>query len=224
MKKSGIFLLVFLIISLLSNIIIDAQGLDESGLPPELGRVEKLRNATEQLTEEETREAYLKQEWVKILEKSKAGRVLLFISDIFKILSPVFKLFTGVEYSLSWLFFLSLGAWIAIVIIIYKPVKKLFQANKWVSFGIAVIVATLGAQFGVIQMIISFFLPLLKNKWIITLSIIIGALLVYFYSSLIDTFGKALKEQTKKEDEERREQKSKTAEKLHDIEIKATGV
>jgi hypothetical protein len=37
-------------------------------------------------------------------------------------------------------------------------------------------------------------------------------------------FGNSLKEKKKKEDEERREDKSKTLEKIHDIELKGSGL
>src|SRR3989344_4944898 len=56
---------------------------------------------------------YIKQEWDTFLEKYQIGKMILFVSDIFKALSPLFKIFIGFEYSLSWVFFLSLGVWLS---------------------------------------------------------------------------------------------------------------
>ena len=147
---------------------------------------------------------------------------MLAISNIFKILSPVFKLLIGIEYSLSWLFFLSLGAWIAIVILIYKPIRNFLQVSNWVTLAIAIIIPTIGSQFGALQMAVSFFTPLFKNLWSIITTIIVIAILIYAYSAVMDHFGKSVKESLKKEREERREQKAKTVEKIHDITIKTT--
>jgi len=217
MKKAGtlcLFLLALLIINLFVASLAIAEEIDpETGLPV----------TVKNLTDKEVREAYLKGEWTKILENNAVGKVILFISDLFKILSPVFKILIGIEYSLSWLFFLSLFAWIFVVVLIYGPTKNVFQANKWIALAIAIIIPTIAAQFGTIQIIVSFFIPLFKNKWIIIISVIIAAVLIYLYYLFMKKFGKALEEKRKKEDEERREQKAKTTEELHDIEIKATG-
>jgi len=217
MKKAGIislFLLTLLIINFILVAETKAEEIDEeTGLP---STIKNISDVGKSLTDEEARNQYLKQEWTK-------NKVVLFISNLFKLLSPVFKILIGVEYSLSWLFFLSLGAWIAVVILIYKPTKNIFQANKWVALAVAIIIPTIAAQFGTIQIIVSFFIPLFKNKWIIIITIIVAAILIWIYSLFMKSFGKALEERAKKEDEERREQKAKTVEKLHDIELKASG-
>ena len=224
MKKVGIlslFLLTLLIISLILVAETKAEEIDEeTGLP---STIKNISDVGEKLTDKEARNQYVKQEWTKILEKNSVGRVLLSISNLFKLLSPVFKIIIGVEYSLSWLFFLSLFAWIFVVILIYKPTKNIFQANKWVALAVAITIPTIAAQFGIVQIIVSFFIPLFKNKWIIIITIIAAAILLWIYSLFMKSFGKALEERIKKENEERREQKAKTAEKLHDIETKATG-
>ncbi len=220
MKKLGVLLLL-LVISLFS-ILVQAQ---DASLPPEVEKIqdvgESFSSAGKNLTDEELRDEYLKQEWSKILEKSNAGRFLLAISNVFSILSPVFKLLIGMEYELSWLFFLSLGVWIAIVIIIYKPVRNFLQVSNWVAFGISVIIPTIGAQFGTLQIFVSFFTPLFKNLWSTITTIIVIAILIYAYAAVIDHFGKSAKESLKKEREQRREHKAKTVEKIHDIIIKA---
>ena len=54
-------------------------------------------------------EGYLTQEWGKILEENKVGKFFSGISDFFKNFNFVFNFVFGIEYSLSWLFFLSLA-------------------------------------------------------------------------------------------------------------------
>lgn len=220
MKKAGILLLIFLLLSLFLNVVVKAQD----PLPPELeSGVEKIQNVSEKLSDEDARKEYLKQEWTKILESKWWGKMILGIGVVFGALSPVFKLLIGIEYSLSWLFFLSLGAWIAIVVIIYEPAKNLIQTSGWVSFGIAAVVATLGAQLGTIQMALNLFLPLFKNLWSTLTTILVVIILIYAYSSVMKYFGEKMKEDIKRENEQRREQKAKTVEQIHDIEIKAHG-
>ena len=160
---------------------------------------------------------YIKQEWDSFLEKSQIGQIILFVSDIFKALSPLFKVFIGVEYSLSWIFFLSFGIWLLVFILIYKPVKELLNTNLGTTFLISIIIPTIAAQVGTIKMILDFLTPLWDGSLKILISIFIVILLLLLYGFFINLFGKRFK----KEDEKRREEKAKLVEKLHDIEIKA---
>jgi len=226
-KKSraiGIILISFLILNIFiiaNSYVIPAQVDPGSGLPVEISGITE---ATEKLSQKEQRQEYLKKEWTKILEKKAIGRAILFVGKLFELLSPVFKILIGVEYSLSWIFFLSLGAWIFILFLIYTPAKYIFQANKWVALAIAVIIPTIAAQTKIIPTMIGFFLPLLSNKWMIMLSFGIGFIIIEVYYQVLKVIGAKLKEKTKKEDEERREQKAATTEKLNDIRIRGTKV
>jgi len=175
----------------------------------------------EGITDEDVRSEYLKQEWSKILEKTAVGRTLLTISGVLAGLSPIFMFLVGVEYSLSWFFFLSLGLWIVIFIIIYKPVKAIFQTSWWITFIIAFIITALGARLGAIPKFLEYLSPLVTNKWIALLAVVIGIALVYAYSLFMKTFGKAMKAKLKKEKVARREQKAATAEKINEVQIKA---
>ncbi|MBI2632192.1 hypothetical protein HYW75_04260 [Candidatus Pacearchaeota archaeon] len=224
MKKrliSNLAVIIFITIFLFSYLS-KAQLEDQLG---ELqGNVEKVQDVSDNLSTSDQRTEYLKQEWTKILERTQVGRFLLGISSILKALSPAFKFLIGIEFSLSWLFFLSLGVWIAIVVIIYKAVKEPFQMKGWISLAIAIIIPTISAQFGMIVKTVSFFVPLFKNKWIILGSILITIILLYIYSLFMKTIGKKIKEKTKRENEERREQKAETLEKLEDIELRSRGI
>lgn len=166
---------------------------------------------------------YLKQEWTKILQTKQWGIFILGIGSVFEALNPVWKILIGIEYGLSWLFFLTLLFWIAIVRIIYDPLKNILQFEWWSSLGIALIIPAFAARFDIFENFVGFFIPLFTNKWIIIISVIIGGLVVYLYHMFLEKFGAALKEKYKKEKEELREQKAQTVEKLHDIEIKSSG-
>lgn len=215
-RKKSSFILIALIFSILLSNFIQAQE-----VPPEF---EQIQNVTEQLSEKETRNQYLKQEWTKILEKTIIGKIVLYISDLFKITSPVWKLLIGIPYTLSWLFFISLFIWVFIVFIIYKAIKEPFQFPWWASLGIAIIIPTLGAQTGIIQQIITTLSPspIFKNKWTILIAIALFIVLLYLYNIFMKKWGKHFAAIIKKEQEALREQKAKTAEKIHDIEIKSS--
>ncbi len=221
-RKLVLKLSVILILLIVFSFITKAQLEDQIGELQD--KVEKIQDIKEKISNEDIRTEYLKQEWSKLLEKTKTGRFLLGISSIFKALSPIFKFLIGLEYSLSWLFFLSLGTWIAVVVIIYNAIKNPFQTKGWIAWTIAIIIPTISAQFGIIVKFVSFFIPLFKNKWIILGSILIAIILLYIYSLFMKSIGKTIREKIKKEDEERRELKAQTLEKITDIELKSKGL
>ena len=215
-----VWVIIFILGILLLSFIAKQVSSEEGDIPTDKD-TEKIVNLTEHLSEEDSRNEYLKQEWTKILEKSKIGKVLLGIFAIFKALSPVFKVLIGIEYSLSWLFFLSFGFWIAIVIIIYKPAKCVFQAKWWIALPIALIVSTFAARAGIISKTVDLFVPLFTNYWIIIIAIFIAIILMIVYSKFMKSLGKKMEEKMKKENEERREIKAQTVEKINDLEIKS---
>ena len=215
MKKR---ILGLLILSILISSLIIVQAPDYSDISDS---ADKLPQDPDELKEfGENRTSYLKQEWTKILEKSPIGRVMLKISNLFQALNPVWKVFIGLEYSPSWIFFLTLGLWIVVAILIYQPIENIIGFNRWVSLGIAIIIPTLAAQFGTFEKIIESLGFLFKNKWLIGLTIIIVIALTYVYNRFIKEFGEKLKAIEKKEHEKIREQKADTVEKIHDIKIK----
>ena len=224
MKKSHKILLSLLALAAFLSLLLilnNIQAQDEPipgmplGLTPE---------KVDTIAENVQNESYLKQEWGKILEKSQFGKFILGISSVLQALSPIFKLLLGIEYSLSWFFFIALGIWITVFIIIFNPIKEIFEGNNWVSIGIAFIIPTLAAQFGTIAMLTNMLVPLITNPWLVWCVIIVVAVLLWLYIQFMETYGEKLKEQNKKEDEERRERKANTIEKIHDIEMKGAGI
>ena len=164
---------------------------------------------------------YLKHEWTNILERSSAGRFLLGVNKIFVALSPIFKLIIGVEYSLSWYFFLSLFLWFFIFIIIYHTLKDIILLNGWMVIGIGFIIPTLAARFDSFGKTVDFLAGFVDNIWLVISLILIMIAIIYFYEAFMNSFGKAMKKKMNKDIEKRRELKAKTVEELHDIELKA---
>jgi len=213
-SKIWCFVFLFLVFSAVLVSGLEAsdirEGLEESAV---VGGIEKI-------TDEEARSDYLRQEWGKLLENTTVGQALLFVSGVLAGLSPIFLFLIGVEYSLSWFFFLSLGLWIVIFIIIYRPAKAMFPAHWWTASIIALFITAIAARVGVIPRFLDYLSPLVTNKWIALLAVVIGIVIVYVYSLFMKAFGKVLNAKLKKEKEARREQKADTAEKISDIKIK----
>jgi len=202
MKK--VLMLLFLGILLVS--FVSAAGLPET--PSEL---------------EDRATDYLSHEWTDFWEKSGIGRFFLGVSDIFEALSPIFQSFIGVEYSLSWLFFLSLTFWFVCVIVIYQGVRKGLQFDWWIALAVGILIPALAAQFDTFEKFVILWIPLLKNFWTVLLVFIAVVFLVLLYYAFMSAFGKTMKAKNKKETEERREGKAKRMEKIHDIKLRGAG-
>jgi uncharacterized membrane protein len=166
----------------------------------------------------QTSESYLRQEWTKLLNKSASGRALLMINTI---LSPVFKLMVGFDYSLSWIFTIALFIWIVVFILISKVARNIFETKEWVGWIISAIIPTLAGQAGTIKSLSEMIAPIFTNPWIIVLAILVTVILLVLYSKIMKRWGAQLKEAKKKEDESRREEKAKLVEKINDVRIDA---
>jgi len=213
-KKIGA--IVFLLLLSFSIVIAQSDGIP---FEDEVGQIEDIVDKGEDFQESDDKREYLKQEWTSILEKSGSGRILLGISKILNAFSPAFKFFLAIEYSLSWIFFITLFFWLATFFIIFDAGNNMFEGKGWVSAGIAAIIPTIAAHAGVFSSVIDFFSVLFTSKWPIIITIIIAIILLVLYHKLM----KNLKIKFKKETEIRREQKAKTTEKIHDITIKGSG-
>ena len=120
MKKSGFLILVsLLLINIFLVNLVYAQVGNLDDLQQGVDKIEDVRDKvpTNQDEAKDVTTNYLKQEWTKIFEKNQFGRFILGIGKIFELLSPTFKLLVGLEYSLSWLFFLSLGLWLSVIFV-----------------------------------------------------------------------------------------------------------
>jgi hypothetical protein len=212
-KLSVLFFVLLLLISFASAQFGNVENTVEE-LEDNLDNVEEFLDSPE----EEAKE-YLRRERTKFLESSKGGRFILGVSNLFNNLSPVFKIIIHVEYSLSWLFFLSLGLWIAFVFVFYLTIKDVIIKNSLINFLIAIVSATLISQFGGLQRIIELTLPLFESAIVAIIFSVLIMVLVYIYSLFSESFREKLKEKFKENKEERRERKAEISEEIHDIEI-----
>ena len=219
MKK--ILILFFILILVVSFAFAQLDGLDSA-----VNQLEQGRDKVDAVIDNPNEAArdYLTQEWTKILEKNDFGKFILGVGKIFESLSPVFELLIGIEYSLSWLFFLSLVFWIAIVIIIYQAVRSGLQFKWWIALGISIIIPAIAAQFDSFERFSNLWVPLLKNFWSVFILFLIIILLIAIYSVFMNNFGKALKFRNEKDTKSRIKEKEKLLEKIYDIELKGRGV
>jgi len=101
---------------------------------------------------------YLTQEWTKILETKEWGKGILATKDLLIKANPLFKIILGVEFELSWLFFLVLFLWIVLFIYVYRT----FHLYGFFSEGIGIMISFL------IMVIISTMrIPLIIGEWIV---------------------------------------------------------
>ena len=171
--------------------------LEETG-----GKIEKATETVESLSDT-GRSEYLKQEWKKILGKSKFGEIVLSISNFIGKLNPFFKAVLGVEYSLSWLFVFAVMIWIILFVIIYPILDSLIN-KKLISFIASFAVVSLVGLSGVIRKAVELLSFALKNKWLVWASFAITIIIVI----VIIAFGGGLKKIIQKEKEEAAKRKT----------------
>ncbi len=182
----------------------------ETGLPKQLKPVE---DVGEKLVEGDVTTEYLKQEWLKIFEKSEFGKkispVFSFIGKIFSFFNPIWKLGLGIEFSWTWTFFLSFLIWITLVIIVYSPSKAFLEFNPLFILLFSAIIATLAGSGGVIKFATNILSTILSNIWLVGVSIFIAVLIMIFYYKFFGEFEKDMKE---KSDKEKRQRSQKSIE------------
>jgi len=186
----------------------------ETGLPSEL---EDIKQTSEKLTDEKQRTEYLKQEWEKILKDNKFfSPIISFLEFISPVTNPLFKYTIGVEPSLSWLFFLTLTLWIALVIYIFRIFDLISIFSKWldyiISFGAVIAFSLMGITKKLAEVLINT-ISLFSIWWmqLIGVVILIIALIVasIFSKNLQEVF-KAIKEKKEKAEEEMNREKLKS--------------
>jgi len=224
MIKKSQLLIAILLIFLLTPFLIQAidpvattekysGDLDpETGLPKQL---EPITDVGEKVVEGDVTTEYLKQEWLKIFEKSEFGKkfspVFSFIGKIFSFFNPIWKIALGIEFSWTWTFFLGFLIWIALVIIFYSPSKAFLEFNPLFILIFSMIVATLAGSGGVIKFATNILSTMLSNIWLVGVSIFIGVLIMIFYYKFFGDFEKDMKEKSDKEKRQRAQKSIETA-------------
>lgn len=149
--KKGLFV-IFTVILLIPLIQAQAEITNDPFAKSILDGTEKLKNISEQ----EDKEAYLSQEWTKLLQKNKA------FSWIYK-LNPIFKFMFGYEFSLSWAFLTALLLWIIILSIFFPMAQTIFRSTLF-SLGVSIPITIITAQL-TIPKSIEMLTKITKNIW-----------------------------------------------------------
>ncbi len=147
---------------------------------------------------------YLKQEWTKFFEKSAFGRFFINIDNSLNKFNAIFYFVLDLEFSWSWLFFITLVLWIAFVIYFYKFSKIIFILPSLDKIHFLNILLFLFSLFiisltGVPLVIADFFVSSIgkidsfSTQIIAAAGFIIVLLLLSVYSRIVDKILKNLK-------------------------------
>jgi len=223
MKKRILLILILLVLFIITNLSIttsqpdptdaipDVPGLGE--VNPETGmpkNIEKVTKTVGNISDEIEKRKFITNEWDKMLAKYQAEnrlvKLIFFFNNLFKALSPIFKLFTGVGYSLSWFFFVVLSIWLLVVVMIYNTIKTALEIEEIYSFLIAIIIPTLASHvkisgFGTFEYCAYLLGPLISNAVFLILFFMFIILIGYFY----ERFMKEAQKEAEKEEREERE-------------------
>jgi hypothetical protein len=206
MKKAGLLILIFVLMS----VLVIAQDSDNDGIPDE---IQGITNASEKIVDVSqniNNESYLEQEWQKILLRN------VFIEKVdsfFKDITIFFKVVFGIDYSLSLTFALAVILWIFIALSAASWTKEGMGLEKWVSYVIGVLFAIALSQLKVIPRIASFSIKLVFSqeassaRWILFV-VLIGIIIFLFYlKSTLATYLKAMNKRKAEEETNMRQEK-----------------
>tara|TARA_Y100000310_G_scaffold240533_1_gene244357 strand:- start:44 stop:829 length:786 start_codon:yes stop_codon:yes gene_type:complete len=195
-KKFGVAVLFLIVLSITLVIAIE-NPLEERVDDLE----EKVEDVEEFIEDKDIRSEYLTKEWTKFLEKTSAGKILLWMSNILSKFSPVFKVILGVGYSLSWAFFFSVAIWIMFFVVLLGPIDAMFY-NKLLAIATSFIVASLIGLAGIIKKILGILVTVVDSTLAIWLSVIAGGILIFILYAVGQRMGEQIKKSKKKSEEE----------------------
>ena len=199
-KKFGVLVLFLIIVFSVTS---------STALENSLEKItEKAGNIGEFAENEEVRSEYLKKEWTKILEKTNSGKILLSISNFFGKFNPLYKIILGVEYSLSWAFFLACLIWLMIFLFLLGPLGAMFEKKLFAIVGAFAITSIIGIN-GIIKKALDRISDVVNNPKAIWISIILAIFLVAIFRAI----GRLIKKWIEKEKEKAEKEKTEKAEK-----------
>lgn len=176
----------------------------ETGLPYE---VDKTKDIGEKLKDEEQRE-FLRKEWSEKIEQS-------FIFEKIQAVNPVFKIILGMEFSLSWLFVLTLVLWIFFVVYAFRILGIFSLIAGWLKFVILIGLIGLNSWFVVTAWISEWIInqiSLMSSWWmqlIGALVVIVALVVACVFSKSFENLFKRVKERQEKTAEELNREKLK---------------
>jgi hypothetical protein len=213
MKKSNILKFSFLFVVLLLKLLLIHPTViaDEASTAPNLGPLAgiemdpstglpegfgKFQEIADNLSTEEKKEQYIKQEWAKLFANNKyLGPPLYYTTNFFSYFNPLWKLIFGIEFSWSWLFIFCITLWIMLASIIYFPLKEIMNTNQILSIIASIAIASLVGISGVIPRAAGTLTFAVKNIWIAIVSLAIAFFIVMLYSQLMKNFKKESEEE-----------------------------
>lgn len=198
MNKKQVFGFVFVVLFILSLIsiisVVYAQSADSNTVyssDTQSGfNVDRLPKTPEEAKQASV--SYLKQEWSKILEKNQFGRVILSIGDFFSVLSPVFKILIGVEYSLSWYFTFAFIIWIAFFVFFLKLGRGAFPGKIFIILPLAFIITSFIGISGAIVDILNTLAFLISDPIAIWIAFFIALFILALFWKFGDLFAKLI--------------------------------
>tara|TARA_Y100000310_G_scaffold111916_1_gene110315 strand:+ start:3664 stop:4404 length:741 start_codon:yes stop_codon:yes gene_type:complete len=197
MKKIGAILILVIFLFSLTSLISAEIG---PVLPKE---VERLHEIGEKATDEAARSEYLKQEWTKMLEKSKIGKFMNKTQEYVKPVNPVIKLTFGLEFSWSWVFFLTLSLWFFILMLFYRTINVFVSIKKIIKILISLALIIIISAFGLTKIAAEYIIKaisLMPNLALQVITIVFLIAVFVFFSSYANIF-KQIAKKLKKEKE-----------------------
>jgi len=213
-----IFIVVFLLVSL--NFVISQEGTPNSpadkisggigSVNPKTGQIKKIEELEKSFGNLRTQNSsYLWQRWEKVAENNKfLSLIIKTHRDIQPILDPIFRYTVGVSYSVSWLFFLSLGVWILFLLYFEEFLSIFSLFSRGTSWAIAFLLAViLGAVMKIPLRIAGALLSIASSltnpwaKWIVYIIYIIILVLLFLFRKPIKEYIKKVKENKGDEEE-----------------------
>ena len=97
------------------------------------------------ITDPEERSAFIKNEWDKAIADTGFGKFLSFVKNLLNKVDPVFNIFLGVNFSWSWIFYLTILLWILFLLwgfrflSVIEPYLIPHKYDKYMKYGIFVI-------------------------------------------------------------------------------------
>lgn len=186
----------------------------DTGLPSSF---EKYRELADNLSKEEARKAYLKQEWTKLLANNKNISPILFYTEkFFSYFDPLWNLLFGLPFSWSWMFILCFVFWIVIIVMGYMSIKAFFtDINPLINLLIAFCIASLMGTSGGIREGVNLLTVPLKNIWTILVVMFLVSLIVLIYYKVMEELEKDRKKKTEEIKKEMRKEENKAVDRLN---------
>lgn len=142
----------------------------------------------QEISEQQNKTEFLKQEWRKFLETNAGGRLFLKISDTIEKANPIINKIIGIDYSLSWAFVFGVIIWLALFLLLLRPMEALLSNQILAIVATVAVVGLIGIT-GVIRKTVDILGFAIQNWWIALISVIVAFILVV----VVERLGKTLK-------------------------------